>query len=143
MMDMSESFPAAATGWLRTEGLVVAAGAVTFYAALGAAGWILFALLFFLPDVSFAGYLAGPRVGAVVYNVAHTYTTALIPLVAGWLADSPLAVAVGLIWIAHIGFDRLLGYGLKLPAGFRHTHLGMIGGGLGGTRTDSVDGQKA
>lgn len=142
MMDTRGS-SAAVAPWLRTEGFVFAAGAVACYAVLGAAGWIFFALLFFVPDVSFAGYLAGPRVGAVVYNAAHTYASAAIPLVAGWLADSPVTVAIGLIWIAHIGFDRLLGYGLKLPTGFHYTHLGMIGGRIGRTRTDTVDGHDA
>lgn len=128
-MDGMESPPAGVAGWLRVEGLVAGAAAVAGYTVLDASGWIFFALLFFIPDVSFAGYLAGPRVGAVVYNLAHTYTVAAVPLTIGWLAESPRTMAIGLIWVAHIGFDRLLGYGLKLPTGFRHTHLGMIGGG--------------
>jgi hypothetical protein len=28
---------------------------------------------------------------------------------------------------AHIGVDRALGFGLKLPTGVRDTHLGRIG----------------
>ena len=32
-------------------------------------------------------------------------------------------LAYALIWISHIGFDRLLGYGLKYPTQFRDTHL--------------------
>ena len=39
----------------------------------------------------------------------------------------PSAVAVALIWLAHIGIDRALGYGLKYEAGFGFTHLGRIG----------------
>ncbi|MEF9606012.1 DUF4260 family protein, partial [Paracoccus sp. PXZ] len=36
-------------------------------------------------------------------------------------------IAGGGLWLAHVGFDRVLGYGLKLPSGFRDTHLGRIG----------------
>jgi hypothetical protein len=39
----------------------------------------------------------------------------------------PIAGSVALIWLAHIGFDRALGYGLKYKAGFGFTHLGRIG----------------
>jgi len=69
------------------------------------------------------GYLASPRVGAVVYNVGHTY---LAPLTLGGLAFASGASVLllgALIWAAHIGFDRMLGYGLKAPAGFQMTHL--------------------
>ena len=37
----------------------------------------------------------------------------------------PLCLQISLIWFAHIGFDRALGYGLKFPLGFRVTHLGV------------------
>jgi hypothetical protein len=36
-------------------------------------------------------------------------------------------LSLATIWIAHIGFDRALGYGLKYGSGFTHTHLGRIG----------------
>jgi hypothetical protein len=112
--------------WLRLEGLAVLALAVMLYARQQA-GWLPFALLILLPDLSMAGYLAGPRAGALAYNLAHTYTSPLL-LGAGalLLAHSTLA-AVALIWLAHIGLDRALGYGLKLPSGFQDTHLGRIG----------------
>jgi hypothetical protein len=141
MMDEREMSPVGAIAWLRVEGLVVAVAAVAGYALLHTVGWGFFVLLFFLPDLSIAGYIAGPRVGAVVYNIAHTYATATIAAGVGWLLADPRVVAVGLIWIAHIGFDRSLGYGLKLPAGFRYTHLGPIG--RGGTLTQAEDGHFA
>jgi hypothetical protein len=34
---------------------------------------------------------------------------------------------IAMIWLAHIGFDRALGYGLKYASGFGFTHLGRIG----------------
>ena len=69
----------------------------------------------------------GPRAGAVAYNVAHTTALALPLALAGLLAGEPAVLAVALIWIAHIGFDRALGYGLKYPSKFGDTHLGRIG----------------
>ncbi len=111
---------------LRVEGLTALAAAVWGYAFLGASWW-LFAVLLFVPDVSMAGYLAGPKVGAAVYNAAHTYTApalfAAITDGVGWSLGLPVA----LIWVAHVGLDRALGYGLKRPDGFHHTHLGPIG----------------
>ncbi len=111
---------------LRLEGLAVLAVAVAAYAQLGA-GWGAFALLFLLPDLSLLAYLAGSRVGAMAYNAAHSYIGPAALLGAGFVGDLPAALAVGLIWSAHIGFDRALGYGLKYAGGFGETHLGRIG----------------
>jgi hypothetical protein len=111
---------------LRLEGLALCAGAVLLYACSGSS-WLLFAVLLLAPDLSFLGYLAGPRVGAVCYNVLHTTMGPLALGVAGSILAWPAAVAVALIWLAHIGIDRALGYGLKYDAGFAFTHLGRIG----------------
>ncbi len=111
---------------LRAEGLAVVAAAVAAYAQFGA-GWGWFAALFLVPDLSFLAYLAGPRAGAAAYNTMHSYLGAVGLLAAGVLGAAPLLVAGGLVWCAHIGFDRLLGYGLKYSAGFGYTHLGPIG----------------
>lgn len=89
--------------------------------------WPWFAGLFLAPDLSMAGYLAGNQAGAWTYNLAHTYALALMLLALGLVNDERAIVGLGLIWCAHIGFDRVLGYGLKSPQGFRHTHLGKIG----------------
>lgn len=111
---------------LRIEGLAALAGAAALYAHAGFS-WILFAILFLTPDLSMLGYLAGPRIGAVAYNLVHTSAVALALACAGFFAGVPAAVAGALIWLAHIGFDRTLGYGLKYPTGFGDTHLGRIG----------------
>lgn len=100
--------------------------AVAAYAQFGA-GWGWFALLFLLPDLSFLGYLRGPRVGALAYNAAHSYAGPLALLAAGVLGAMPALLALALVWCAHIGFDRALGYGLKYTSGFGDTHLGRIG----------------
>jgi hypothetical protein len=111
---------------LRIEGLCVLAATLLLYGKFGQ-GWGTFALFFLVPDLSFAGYLAGPVIGAVAYNAAHSYVGAVITLTAGVLLAQPIVIAAGLIWCAHIGFDRMLGYGLKYSQGFGFTHLGLIG----------------
>lgn len=111
---------------LRAEGGALALAAVAGYAHFGS-GWWMFALLLLAPDLSMLGYLAGPQVGAHVYNAAHTTVVPLALGVVGALAGAAVAVAVALIWLAHIGIDRALGYGLKYPDRFGHTHLGFVG----------------
>ncbi len=111
---------------LRIEGLCVLAISLLAYAKFGG-GWGAFVLCFFVPDLSLLGYLAGARVGAVLYNCAHSFIGALAILAVGVLMSQPVAITAGIIWLAHIGFDRALGYGLKYSAGFGLTHLGRIG----------------
>ncbi len=110
---------------LRLEGLCVLAAAITVYTKLGY-GWGTFALFFLVPDISFIGYLAGSRIGALSYNLAHSYIGPIVLLGVGF-TTVPALYCAGLIWIAHIGFDRAMGYGLKYSEGFGLTHLGLIG----------------
>jgi hypothetical protein len=112
---------------LRVEGGVVLAVSVAFY-VLGGGGWGLFAVLFLVPDVSMLGYFAGPVVGAAAYNAGHSYVVPAVLGAVGVLGGYPLAVLLALIWVAHIGFDRLVGYGLKYGTAFGDTHLGRVGG---------------
>ncbi len=96
------------------------------YASLGLS-WLWFILLLFAPDLGAIGYLAGPRVGAVTYNVTHHKGLAILFYVLGvYTASVPLVVA-GIIMFAHSSLDRALGFGLKYPDAFQHTHLGWIG----------------
>ena len=111
---------------LRLEGLCVLIASSIAYSKFGL-GWGTFALFFLTPDLSFLGYLAGSRIGAIAYNSAHSYVGAIACLVAGSLLPEPTILCVGIIWCAHIGFDRTLGYGLKYSSGFGFTHLGRIG----------------
>lgn len=99
---------------------------ILLYAHVGGSWW-LFVLLLLAPDLAMLGYLGGPRLGARLYNVAHVYAGPLVLAALGVWQSWPLGVALALIWTAHIGMDRMLGYGLKLPEGFQHTHLGRIG----------------
>lgn len=111
---------------LRLEGLALFAGMTLLYAVWGGTWWI-YGILFLAPDLSFAAYLAGPRAGAIVYNAAHSYMGPTVLMVTGFAMASPLPLSFAMIWLAHIGIDRALGYGLKYSAGFGFTHLGRIG----------------
>jgi hypothetical protein len=111
---------------LRLEAAAVLAAALVAYAHVGA-GWGHFAALFLLPDLSMLGYLGGSRVGAAAYNTAHSYLGPALLAAAATLAGSAALLPAAIIWVAHIGFDRMLGYGLKYPSVFGATHLGSIG----------------
>jgi hypothetical protein len=111
---------------LRLEGLVLFGAATVFYLVSGASWW-LYAALFLAPDLSFLGYLAGPRPGAILYNALHATIGPLLLGLGCVVMHWPMAGSVALIWLAHIGIDRALGYGLKYAAGFGFTHLGRIG----------------
>jgi uncharacterized membrane protein len=89
--------------------------------------WWLAVVLFFVPDISFVSYLAGSRIGALAYNLVHVYAFGAVLLTVGVGLHVPILTALGALWFAHAGFDRMLGYGLKSPEGFKVTHLGIIG----------------
>jgi hypothetical protein len=110
---------------LRLEGLGVAVAAVVLYFHEDF-GWLLFVALILAPDLSAVGYAFGPKVGAIAYDAAHTEVFAVALGTVGVVTDSSAATKVALIWLAHIGADRLLGYGLKYPTAFRDTHLSRV-----------------
>ena len=87
------------------------------------ASWLLFAAFILGPDLGMLGYLVSPKLGALTYNILHTYVMALGLLVIGLVFSQPLLLTFGLIMTAHIGGDRLLGFGLKYPTAFQDTHL--------------------
>lgn len=107
---------------LRAEGLAVLI-AVAWAYSLTDAGWTLVAVLILAPDLTALGYLAGPRIGAAAYNLGHSYLGPMALLALGYSGAMPMLTAMGLIWAAHIGADRLMGYGLKYSGDFRATHL--------------------
>lgn len=110
----------------RAEAGTLFVGAVALYTRSGE-GWPLFAALFLAPDLGMLGYLAGPRVGAATYNVVHAAVLPVTLAAYGLLTGNSTATAAATIWLAHIAFDRLLGYGFKLPSAFGDTHLGRKG----------------
>jgi hypothetical protein len=111
---------------LRVEGVMVFCACLWAYRWLGDSWW-LFAALFLVPDVSMLGYLANPRIGAVCYNAVHTGAGPALLALAGVLTGGSVLFSLAVIWLAHLGFDRMLGYGLKYATGFGDTHLGRIG----------------
>src|SRR3954466_8768329 len=129
-MDEQAAETGAATGGvkilLRLEGLTLFAGMVMLYWAWDGS-WLVFALLFFVPDLSFLAYLSDAKRDELVYNAAHSYMAPVALLTLGCGLASPLTLSIALIWLAHIGINRPLGYGLKYSAGFGFTHLGRIG----------------
>jgi len=106
----------------RLESAALAIFTLGFYVSLDANGWLFLALIL-APDLSLLGYCKNQKLGSITYNLVHNYT---LPIVVGALMvlfSIPLAVEVTLIWVAHIAIDRTMGYGLKYPTNFKHTHL--------------------
>jgi len=110
---------------LHTEGAAVLLASCIFYQQ-ARGSWLWFALLFLTPDFSMLGYLANKKLGAAVYNLGHTYLAPLLLWVVPWYLGQTSYVWLDLIWIAHIGFDRMLGYGLKYETGFKDTHFQRV-----------------
>ncbi len=111
---------------LRLEGAAALAAGILAYSAIDGR-WGVFALLFLVPDLSMLGYVAGRRVGADCYNAAHSYAGPALLAALGTAIDTHMPLAVACIWAAHVGFDRMLGYGLKYRTSFGDTHLGRRG----------------
>ena len=110
---------------LRVEGVALLVLSVLLYWVNGG-NWLLFGVLLLAPDLSMLGYLAGPKVGAALYNAFHAYAMPAVVGTLGMIFASPVAIAVALIWFAHIGLDRTVGYGLKYPTFFKDTHLQRV-----------------
>jgi hypothetical protein len=110
---------------LRLEGLalLVAALVLYFHADFG---WLLLIVLSLAPDLSFAAYAFGPRVGALAYDALHTELFPIALGTVGVVSEADIATKLALIWLVHIGADRLLGYGLKYPTAFKDSHLQRV-----------------
>jgi hypothetical protein len=113
-------------GWLRLEGAAAFVAGLALYGWLSAP-WLAVVPLLLLPDLSAIGYLRGPRLGALTYNVVHNWAAGLLLLGIGLAANVTPVAILGAVFIAHVGMDRAVGYGLKLPTSFQDTHLGRIG----------------
>lgn len=112
--------------WLRLEAATLLAVSMAAYLPTHEPWW-LFALIVLTPDIAMIAYLGGNRLGAHLYNLAHTTPVPATLIGLGWWQHTPIVLALGLIWTAHIALDRLLGYGLKYGDHFQHTHLGRLG----------------
>lgn len=113
--------------WQQIEGGLVFLALIAAVWALGAPwAWWVSVLIFFAPDLSFAAYGLGAKIGASAYNVVHIYGLGLAMAVVGLAVASPGLIAAGLLLSAHVGMDRMLGYGLKEESGFKDTHMGSL-----------------
>lgn len=110
---------------LGVEGLAVLLLCIFMYSRVSG-DWLTFALLFFVPDLTFIAFGLGARAGTIAYNLMHTYTAPLLLAGVSLLLDNQTGVALALIWAGHCGMDRAVGYGLKYVTGFKDTHLGRV-----------------
>jgi len=111
---------------LRLEELLLAVLSVYLFAGLDFEWW-WYPVLLLAPDLGAIGYVGGPRLGAVSYNLVHHKGMAVLLYVMGGLLQLPGLQLAGLVILGHSSLDRVLGYGLKYSDSFQHTHLGMIG----------------
>ncbi|MBB3908366.1 DUF4260 domain-containing protein [Anoxybacteroides rupiense] len=110
---------------LHLEGAAILLLSLYFY-SYNQFSWLLFFVLLFAPDISMIGYLFNNKVGAVLYNLFHTYSLPIGAVILGVLLSNEVVLEIGLIWSAHIGMDRMIGYGLKYPTHFKDTHLNRV-----------------
>ena len=89
--------------------------------------WWSWLPVFLAPDLGALGYLVNPAVGGTTYNLTHHKAIAIAVVVIGFFTQNELVLTSGFILYAHSSFDRILGYGLKYPDNFKHTHLGWLG----------------
>jgi len=108
--------------WVHLEGLIIFMSMIYIYYAYDYNWWI-FILFLLTPDIAMFAYIINNRIGAIIYNLVHTYTISIPFLLFGIMMNNNLIIMVGIIWSAHIGIDRLFGYGLKYTTAFQHTHL--------------------
>ena len=130
IMDVAVAPLTSARGWLRIEALAAFVAGLALYGSLGGP-WLAVVPLLLLPDISAVGYLGGPRLGAMTYNLVHNWVLGLGMAGLGLVTDATPVAILGAVFVAHVGIDRALGYGLKLPSSFQDTHLGRIGRGHG------------
>jgi hypothetical protein len=111
---------------LRAEQVAVLALGIGLWLVNDGPAWLLIPA-WLLVDLSMVGYLAGPLLGSITYNAAHNLVLPIVLLGLGWWTGTSWLLLAGAVFVTHIGLDRALGYGLKLPSDFRDTHLGRIG----------------
>jgi hypothetical protein len=109
----------------RIESGFIFLGSLYIYLHLGFQ-LLWFIVFLFSIDIFMLGYVVNKTFGAHCYNLGHTYIIPAILIIVGVLGQSHIIIAIAIIWAAHIGWDRALGYGLKFSTGFKNTHLGNL-----------------
>ena len=112
--------------WLQSEAIIELIAALVLFRTTHQSWWL--ATLILAPDVLMVGYVGGTRIGAACYNFAHSHIVPILLCLAAAEGHHPLVLAGGLLWLAHIGMDRAMTFGLKYDTDFQHTHLGDHGG---------------
>lgn len=112
---------------LKLEQLVIFLAATFSYFYYFDGSWEYYALLFFAPDLAFLFMLLGREWTVIAYNLLHHQGLAILLIFIGLLASSDITLHIGLIFLAHSAFDRIVGYGLKFADSLDHTHLGWVG----------------
>src|SRR4029450_6918122 len=107
---------------LRSEGVALLVMAILLYGRYGRSWWLFVALLP-APDLGLLRNLWSRQAGALAYDLTHTYLPPAILALVGAVTGAGVAVALALVWFAHIGMDRTLGLGLQSPDGSGRTHL--------------------
>ena len=107
---------------LRLEGLSVLVAAIMAYAHQGGSIWLFLALLF-VPDIAMLAYKINVRIGSIAYNALHFYALPIVLAGVALATSQPTLLLIALIWFAHIGMDRVMGFGLKYPTEFKDTHM--------------------
>jgi hypothetical protein len=107
---------------LRLEGLTVLVSTIALYAHQGGSLWMFLALIL-APDLPALGYIINVRVGSITYNVVHFYALPALLAAIALSFNVPTLLLIALIWFAHIGMDRVAGFGLKYPTEFKDTHM--------------------
>ena len=110
---------------LRLEGVVILICSIIILIYLKS-NWILNIVVFLLIDISLLGYLSNPKLGATIFNIGHTLSLPIILLIIGILINSSISIQIGIIWVAHIGYDKMKGFGLKYPDSFDSSHLNYV-----------------
>jgi len=111
--------------WLRLDGLILFVATIFLFAGEHQKWWI-YPVLLFVPDIFMLGYIKNTKAGAFFYNAGHSYFLPSFVVYLGWAQQHPFLIAVGVIWLGHVGWDRFFGYGLKYDSGFKDTHLGNL-----------------
>ena len=111
--------------WQRLESAAIAFLLLSVYWAFEM-NWIWLIVFLLIPDISMVGYLKNARVGAIMYNLGHSYLVPVLLWFLSFYLASDFLIILAVAWALHIAADRMFGFGLKLPTGFRETHLGKL-----------------
>ncbi len=112
---------------LRLEGAIIFMLSITIYYNQGY-NWTTFWSFILIPDTAFLAYLINSNIGATAYNITHSKLLPSLLAIFAISTHNVFLISLSVVWFAHVGIDRFLGYGLKYPKGFKYTHLGILGG---------------